>query len=115
MKIDDRPRASRVDDARTRAALAVAAAAPRAAAAPAPSASAGSPAGLISTSATGRRCIFGDSGTPPASGPRPPGCCAEESAAGATYLDLRVPGRVAAGGVGPVAAGADPPEVDPQP
>jgi cell division protein FtsQ len=34
---------------------------------------------------------------------------AEPSAAGATYLDLRVPGRVAAGGLAPVASeGVDP-------
>ena len=32
---------------------------------------------------------------------------AEPSSAGATYLDLRVPKLVAAGGVGPVDAGAD--------
>lgn len=36
---------------------------------------------------------------------------AETSAAGATYLDLRIPGRVAAGGLAPV----DPPEQDPNP
>jgi cell division protein FtsQ len=38
---------------------------------------------------------------------------AEQTAAGATYLDLRIPGRVAAGGLGPVpqedpAAGTQP-------
>jgi cell division protein FtsQ len=36
---------------------------------------------------------------------------AETSAAGATYLDLRIPGRVAAGGLAPVA----PPEQNPNP
>ena len=36
---------------------------------------------------------------------------AEPSAAGATYLDLRVPGRVAAGGIGPVPQ--EPPPEDP--
>jgi cell division protein FtsQ len=38
---------------------------------------------------------------------------AEPTAAGATYLDLRVPGRVAAGGVGPVPQ--EGPTEDPQP
>ena len=38
---------------------------------------------------------------------------AEPSAAGATYLDLRVPGRVAAGGIGPVPQ--EPAPEDPQP
>jgi cell division protein FtsQ len=38
---------------------------------------------------------------------------AEPTAAGATYLDLRVPGRVAAGGVGPVPQ--EEPSPDPQP
>jgi cell division protein FtsQ len=38
---------------------------------------------------------------------------AEPSAAGATYLDLRAPGRVGAGGVGPVPQ-EDPTEI-PQP
>ena len=36
---------------------------------------------------------------------------AESSAAGATYLDLRIPGRVAAGGLAPV----EPADADPNP
>jgi cell division protein FtsQ len=40
---------------------------------------------------------------------------AEDSAAGAVYLDLRVPGRVAAGGVGPVTPEPAVPILDPQP
>ena len=41
---------------------------------------------------------------------------ADPSAAGATYLDLRVPERVAAGGLGPVEPEATPaPQSDPQP
>ena len=35
---------------------------------------------------------------------------AESSAAGATYLDLRIPGRVAAGGLAPVEPGGREPE-----
>jgi cell division protein FtsQ len=40
---------------------------------------------------------------------------AEPSAAGAVYLDLRIPGRVAAGGVGPVTPEPAPAILDPQP
>jgi cell division protein FtsQ len=40
---------------------------------------------------------------------------AEPSAAGAVYLDLRVPGRVAAGGVGPVESDPAPTILNPQP
>ncbi len=40
---------------------------------------------------------------------------AEPSAAGAVYLDLRVPGRVAAGGVGPVEPDPAPAVFNPQP
>jgi cell division protein FtsQ len=39
----------------------------------------------------------------------------EPSAAGAVYLDLRIPGRVAAGGVGPVIPDPGPAILDPQP
>ena len=35
---------------------------------------------------------------------------AESSAAGATYLDLRIPGRVAAGGLAPIEPATDRPE-----
>jgi cell division protein FtsQ len=38
---------------------------------------------------------------------------AESSAAGATYLDLRIPGRVAAGGLAPVTPAED--NLNPQP
>lgn len=39
---------------------------------------------------------------------------AESSAAGATYLDLRIPGRVAAGGLAPVASPAADPNLQPE-
>jgi cell division protein FtsQ len=39
----------------------------------------------------------------------------EPSAGGAVYLDLRIPGRVAAGGVGPVIPDPEPVILDPQP
>jgi cell division protein FtsQ len=39
----------------------------------------------------------------------------EPSAAGAVYLDLRVPGRVAAGGVGPITPEPEPLVLEPQP
>ena len=40
---------------------------------------------------------------------------AEPSAEGAVYLDLRIPGRVAAGGVGPIEPEPTPTVLDPQP
>ncbi len=78
----DRPAGARVDDRRTREALAVAAAAPQ------PLLARGErlhwgPEGLTVVRRDGPPLFFGD-------------------AAGATYLDLRVTGRVAAGGLGPI-------------
>jgi cell division protein FtsQ len=46
--------------------------------------------------------IFGTRDDAPAKWAAAARVLAEPSAAGATYLDLRVPGRVAAGGLGPV-------------
>ena len=51
--------------------------------------------------------IFGDARRAAAKWAAAARVLAEPSAAGATYLDLRVPERVAAGGLGPV------PEADP--
>ena len=50
----------------------------------------------------GPELIFGSRGAPATSGWRRRAVLAEDSSAGAVYLDLRVPGRVAAGGVGPL-------------
>jgi cell division protein FtsQ len=91
----------RVDDAKTQAALAVAAEAPR------PLLARGErlwwgPEGLTMDLRDGPPLVFGtrdDAGVKWAAAAR---VLAEPSAAGATYLDLRVPGRVAAGGLGPI-------------
>jgi cell division protein FtsQ len=97
----DQTPAGRVDDERTRAALAVAAAAPHALLERSERLSYG-PDGLVMDLRDGPPLIFGtrdDAAVKWAAAAR---VLAEPSAAGATYLDLRVPGRVAAGGLGPV-------------
>jgi cell division protein FtsQ len=93
--------AGRVDDARTRDALAVAAAAPQPLLERSEQLSYG-PDGLMIELRDGPPLVFGtrdDAASKWAAAAR---VLAEPSAAGATYLDLRVPGRVAAGGLGPV-------------
>jgi cell division protein FtsQ len=102
----------RVDDPRTRAALAVAAAAPQ------PLLERGErlwwgPEGLTLELHDGPPLIFGDRDAAAAKWTAAARVLAEASAAGATYLDLRVPGRVAAGGVGPVPQ--EPIPANPQP
>jgi cell division protein FtsQ len=104
--------AERVEDRRTRAAIAVAAAAPAPLLERTERIGWGS-RGLTAILSNGPPLHFGD----PADAARKWAAAArvlrEETAAGATYLDLRVTGRVAAGGVGPVPQeGA---EVVPQP
>jgi cell division protein FtsQ len=102
----------RVDDAKTRAALAVAAEAPR------PLLARGErlwwgPEGLTMELRDGPPLVFGtrdDAASKWAAAAR---VLAEPSAAGATYLDLRVPGRVAAGGLGPIPQ--EPASENPQP
>jgi cell division protein FtsQ len=97
----EQPPTGRVDDARTREALAVAAAAPQALLERSERLSYG-PDGLVMDLRDGPPLIFGtrdDASLKWAAAAR---VLAEPSAAGATYLDLRVPGRVAAGGLGPV-------------
>jgi cell division protein FtsQ len=103
---DVAPPSGRIHDARTRAAIAVAAAAPDAlrrrterllwAA-----------RGLTADLRDGPPLVFGTRDDAAAKWAAAARVLAEPSAAGATYLDLRVPGRVAAGGLGPV------PEQDP--
>jgi cell division protein FtsQ len=64
------------------------------------------PRGLSAQLESGPPLIFGASTEAAAKWVAAARVLAEPSAAGATYLDLRVPGRVAAGGLGPVAAAA---------
>jgi len=101
IRLQAAPADGRVADARTRAEVAVAAAAPLPLLTRADRIWAG-PRGLTVDLRDGPPLYFG---TPDALRAKWAGAArvlAEPSAAGATYLDLRVPGRVAAGGLGPV-------------
>jgi cell division protein FtsQ len=102
----------RVDDAKTRAALAVAAEAPT------PLLARGErlwwgPEGLTVDLRDGPPLVFGTRDDAAAKWAAAARVLAEPSAAGATYLDLRVPGRVAAGGLGPIPQ--EPASENPQP
>jgi cell division protein FtsQ len=104
--------ARRVDDDRTRAALAIAAAAPEPLLERSERLSYG-PNGLTIDLRNGPPLVFGTSEDVAAKWAAAARVLAEPSAAGATYLDLRVPGRVAAGGLEPVLQGGE--SEDPQP
>jgi cell division protein FtsQ len=93
--------ARRVEDDRTRSALAVAAAAPASLLERSDRLSYG-PDGLLVDLRDGPPLVFGTQDDAAAKWAAAARVLAEPSAAGATYLDLRVPGRVAAGGLGPV-------------
>ena len=93
--------AERVTDDRTKAALAVAAAAPEPLLERSQRLSYG-PDGLTIDLYNGPPLIFGTAEAAAAKWAGAARVLAEPSAAGATYLDLRVPGRVAAGGLEPV-------------
>ena len=95
------PGGARVSDARTLAALAIAATAPGALHARAEQIAFGVH-GLEVALRDGPRLIFGAADDVRAKWAAAARVLAEPSAQGATYLDLRVRGRVAAGGVGPV-------------
>jgi cell division protein FtsQ len=102
----------RVDDAKTKAALAVAAEAPRPLLARSERLWWG-PEGLTMDLRDGPPLVFGTRDDAAAKWAAAARVLAEPSAAGATYLDLRVPGRVAAGGLGPIPQ--EPPPENPQP
>jgi cell division protein FtsQ len=102
----------RVDDARTKEALAVAAAAPERLLSRGERLWWG-PEGLTIDLRDGPPLIFGGRDDAPEKWAAAARVLAEPSAAGATYLDLRVPGRVAAGGLGPIPQ--EPPPTNPQP
>lgn len=104
--------AQRVDDARTQAALAVAAAAPEPLLHRSTRLRWG-PDGLTMELRDGPPLVFGTKDDAAAKWAAAARVLAEPTAAGATYLDLRVPGRVAAGGLGPIPQEASP--EDPQP
>ena len=107
---DSAPADGQVDDARTRTAVAVAAAAPEALLARSDRLWWG-PKGLMADLRDGPPLVFGSSDDAALKWAAAARVLAEPSAAGATYLDLRVPGRVAAGGIGPVPQ--EPPPEDP--
>ena len=67
--------------------------------------------GIVVTLRNGPELVFGSDADARAKWIAAARVLAESSAAGATYLDLRIPGRVAAGGLAPV----DPAEDDPNP
>ncbi len=102
----------RVDDPRTKAALAVAAEAPQQLLARSERLWWG-PEGLTMDLRDGPPLVFGTRDDAAAKWAAAARVLAEPSAAGATYLDLRVPGRVAAGGLGPIPQ--EPPPENPQP
>ncbi len=93
--------AERVDDSRTRSALAIAAAAPQELLERSERLH-WEPEGLTLDLRDGPPLVFGTRDEATAKWAAAARVLAEPSAAGATYLDLRVPGRVAAGGLGPV-------------
>jgi cell division protein FtsQ len=95
------PPEARVDDSRTRSALTVAAAAPEALLERSERLWWGQK-GLMLDLREGPPLVFGTPDDATAKWAAAARVLAEPSAAGATYLDLRAPGRVAAGGLGPV-------------
>ena len=108
----DRIPTERVEDDKTRGALAVAAAAPE------PLLERGERLwwgddGLTMDLRDGPPLVFGSADDADAKWEAAARVLADETAAGATYLDLRVVGRVAAGGLAPIPQ--EPPPTDPQP
>jgi cell division protein FtsQ len=109
---DTSPPESRVEDRRTLAALTVAAAAPETLLERSQRLW-WSDRGLMLDLRNGPPLVFGTADAARAKWAAAARVLAEPSAAGATYLDLRAPGRVGAGGVGPIPQ-EDPAEI-PQP
>jgi cell division protein FtsQ len=99
--VDREPVGPRVTDRRVLSALAVAAAAPPELRGRAAAVRLG-PRGVTVELRAGPELVFGNRKRAAAKWAAAARVLAEPSAAGATYLDLRVPERVAAGGVGPV-------------
>jgi cell division protein FtsQ len=95
------PSGERVTDAKLLGALAVAAAAPPALAKRTISIQSG-PRGLSAKLESGPPLIFGSSAEAAAKWAGAARVLADPTSAGATYLDLRIPGRVAAGGLEPL-------------
>ena len=92
---------TRVTDARVLGALAVAGAAPAPLLRAADQVSVGA-SGVVVNLRNGPELLFGSGDEAPAKWAAAARVLAEPSAVGAAYLDLRVPGRVAAGGLAPM-------------
>jgi cell division protein FtsQ len=103
---------ARVTDARVLGALAVAGAAPAPLLHAADEVSVGA-RGVVVDLRNGPELLFGSGEEAPAKWTAAARVLAEPSAAGAVYLDLRVPGRVAAGGLAPVAEETPDPNAQP--
>jgi cell division protein FtsQ len=124
IKLDAPPTGDRVGNLNTRTALTIAAAAPDALRRRVDRLWTG-PRGMMLALVDGPDLIFGDASDARRKWLSAARVLADPSAAGATYLDVRVPERVAAGGLGPVPeptpeatgtpAPVPPPETNPQP
>jgi cell division protein FtsQ len=124
IKTDEPPTGDRVGNANTRTALTIAAAAPDALRRRVDRLWTG-PRGMMLALVDGPDLIFGDASEARRKWLSAARVLADPSAAGATYLDVRIPERVAAGGLGPVpeptpaatgtATPIPPPETNPQP
>jgi cell division protein FtsQ len=101
IKLDSPPAGDRVGNLNTRTALAIAAAAPDALRRRIDRLWTG-PRGMMLALVDGPDVIFGDSSDARRKWVSAARVLADPSAAGATYLDVRIPERVAAGGLGPV-------------
>ena len=106
------PAGTRIEDERARAALAVAAAAPQPLLERSEEIYFG-PEGLTADLTDGPPLVFGNGEDAAAKWAAAARVLAAPSAVGATYLDLRVVGRVAAGGLGPVPQETPAPEPQP--
>jgi cell division protein FtsQ len=101
IRMDAAPAGDRVSNANTRTALALAAAAPEVLRRRIDRLWTG-PKGMMLTLVDGPDLIFGDASDAHRKWLAASRVLADESSAGATYLDLRIPERVAAGGLGPL-------------
>ncbi|MEA2312610.1 MAG: cell division protein FtsQ [Solirubrobacteraceae bacterium] len=116
IRVDAAPGGDHVDNANTRAALSIAASAPDVLRQRILRLWTGE-RGMMLSLENGPDLIFGDASDNARRWAAAARVLAEPKAAGATYLDVRIPGRVAAGGLGPV---PDPtptptPQANPQP
>jgi cell division protein FtsQ len=116
IRVDSAPAGDHVDNAHTMAALRIAADAPDVLRRRILRLWTGS-RGMMLSLQDGPDLIFGNAGDDARRWAAAARVLAEPSAAGATYLDLRIPDRVAAGGLGPVAEPTPEPtpQTNPQP